>query len=93
MAFAKEFEYRKEVLASGIVQVRRAEIVLEDGAEIARSYRRWSLTPGQDVSREEASVQAICNAAWTAEVVAAYEASLPVEEPEVEEPEVEEPAE
>ena len=87
MAFAKEFAYKKEVMPNGVVQVRRAEIVLEDGAEIARSYSRWSLTPGQDVSSEEASVQAICNAAWTAEVVAAYEASLPDdEEPEVEEP-------
>ena len=86
MAFAKEFEYKKEVLPNGVVQVRRAEIVLEDGAEIARSYSRWPLTPGQDISGEEPSVQAICNAAWTPEVVAAYEASLPDEEPVVEDP-------
>lgn len=87
MAFTKEYEYKKEVLPNGIVQVRRAEIVLEDGVELARKYSRYALVPGQNVLGEDASIQAICGAVWTPEVVAAYEASQTVDEVETEEEE------
>ena len=65
-----------EVVESGAVQVREVNRVLKDGGEIARNYHRWVLTPGQDVSDQAANVQAICQAAWTPEVIAAYQAQL-----------------
>ena len=66
-----------EVLENGIIQIRQANIVERDGVEIAKSYHRWTLTPGQDISDQEQRVKDIANAVWIPEVVAAYLASLP----------------
>jgi DNA-binding transcriptional LysR family regulator len=63
------------VTENGIVLYREATRVVEDGNEIAKTYHRTSLTPGQDLSGQPANVVAICNAAWTPEVVAAYQAT------------------
>lgn len=57
------------------LQVREANVVLRDGVEIARSYHRWLLSPGTDVSEMPANVQAIAAAVWTPEVIAAYQAA------------------
>lgn len=66
-----------EVLENGIIQIRQANIVQRDGVEIAKTYHRWTLTPGQDLTGQEQRVKDIANAAWTQEVIAAYLASLP----------------
>ena len=58
------------------VQVRTCTKVLEDGVELSSGYHRHVVTAGQDYSNESAEVQAICEIVHTAEVVAAYEASL-----------------
>ena len=63
------------VTENGVVLYREATSILEDGAEISKKYHRSSLTPGQDLTGIPANVVAICNVAWTAEVVAAYEAA------------------
>jgi hypothetical protein len=63
-----------EVVENGTVQVREATKIMKDGEEIAKTYHRWSFVPASDVSAMPANVQAIAAAAWTAEVVAAYEA-------------------
>lgn len=63
-----------EVTENGIVQVREATRIMRDGEQIAKTYRRWTLTPGQDVSDQPVNVQAIAQAAWTPEVIAAYQA-------------------
>ena len=54
------------------VQVATDTIVKEDGKEISRSRHRHVLHPDDDISGEVAEVQAICNAAWTDEVKAAW---------------------
>ena len=64
-----------EVLENGIIQVRRADIVERDGLEIAKSYHRWTLTPGQDLTGQEQRVIDVAIAVWTADVVAAYQQS------------------
>ena len=63
------------VTENGIVLYREAIRVMEDDNEISKTYHRSSLEPGQDLSGIPANVVAICNAAWTAEVVAAYQAA------------------
>ena len=63
------------VTENGIVLFREATRITEDGNEISKTYHRTSLTPGQDLTGQPANVVAICNAAWTSEVVAAYEAA------------------
>jgi DNA-binding transcriptional LysR family regulator len=62
------------VTENGIVLFREATRILEDGVELSKTYHRSSLTPGQDISGVPANVQAICNAAWTPEVIAAFQA-------------------
>ena len=64
------------VTENGIVLYREATRIMEDGNEISKSYHRTSLTPGQDLTGQPANVVAICNAAWTAEVISAYQAQL-----------------
>lgn len=63
------------VTENGIVLYREATRIMEDGNQISQTFHRTSLTPAQDLTGQPANVVAICNAAWTAEVVAAYQAA------------------
>ena len=63
------------VTENGIVLFREATRIFEDGVELSKTYHRSSLTPGQDISGVPANVQAICNVAWTPEVVSAFQAA------------------
>ena len=62
------------VTENGVVLYREATRIMEDGKQLSQTYHRTSLTPGQDITAQPANVQAICNAAWTPEVIEAYEA-------------------
>ena len=64
------------VTENGIVLYREATRILKDGNEIAKTYHRTSLTPAQDLTGQPANVVAICNAAWTDAVIAAYQAQI-----------------
>ena len=63
------------VVENGTVQYREATRIIKDGEQIAQTYHRSSLAPASDLTDVPENVAAICNAAWTAEVVAAYQAS------------------
>ena len=76
MTITKRTELKEEILPNKTIQVRTATIVEEDGAELARSYHRHVLHPGDDVTGEAQEVQAIANALWTTEIIAAYQASV-----------------
>jgi DNA-binding transcriptional LysR family regulator len=64
------------VTENGIVLYREATRILKDGNQISQTYHRSSLSPGQDLTGQPANVTAICNVAWTAEVIAAYQAQI-----------------
>ena len=86
MAITKTIEVPKiEVVASWNIQVATDTVIKEDGTEISRSRHRHVLQPfsssvdgttwthtATDISGEDASVQAIANAAWTDTVKANY---------------------
>jgi len=87
MAITKEAVIEKiEVVRSWNIQVATDTVIKEDGTEISRSRHRHVLQPcssskdsddkwthtDTDISGEEASVQAIANAAWTDAVKASY---------------------
>ena len=86
MAITKTIEIPKiEVVQTWNVQVATDTVILEDDVEIYRSRHRHVLVPftssvdgdtwthtATDISGEDASVQAIANAAWTDTVKAAY---------------------
>ena len=86
MAITKETVADKiETLENGIVQVRAATVIKEDGTELTRTFHRHVLSPSTktgdtwgdtDISGEEARVQAICNAVWTSAVKTAYQAAI-----------------
>ena len=63
------------VTENGIILYREATRIMEDGKQLSQTYHRSSLTPGQDLTGVPANVVAHCNTAWTAEVVAAYQAA------------------
>lgn len=83
MALTKEYEYDCEVRGPyKAVQVRKSTIIKDDDVEISRTYHRHVLqcrtktgdTWGDtDISGEDASVQAVCNALWTTDIKSAYE--------------------
>ena len=63
------------VTENGAVFYREATSFMENGVAITKTFHRSSLTPGQDLTGVPANVVAICNTAWTADVVAAYQAA------------------
>ena len=88
MALTESIEYDK-IEVVGIykaVQVRKATVIKKDGVELTRSFERYVLQAGTlddsdnlvdtDLSAQPAEVSAICNAAWTDDVKAAWKAKL-----------------
>jgi len=76
MAITKETAIDQiTVIQNGTVLYREATRIMEDGNELSKTYHRNSLTPGQDLTGIPANVVAHCNVAWTAEVIAAYQAA------------------
>jgi DNA-binding transcriptional LysR family regulator len=64
------------ITENGIVLYREATRILKDGEQIAVTYHRTSLTPAQDLTGQPDNVVAICNTAWTPEVISAYQAQI-----------------
>ena len=64
-----------EVLLNGCIQVRRRDQILKDGVEVASTFHRHVVNPGDDVSNEDDRVAAVATTLWTEEVVAAYQAA------------------
>lgn len=65
-----------EVLESGVVQVRTATKIMEDGKSISSTFHRHVVAPGDDYSAEDAKVKAIAASIHTASVIAAYQAAI-----------------
>jgi len=63
------------VTENGTILYREATRIVEDGNLLTQTYHRTSLTPGQDLTGQPANVVAIANAAWTPQVIAAYQAA------------------
>ena len=96
MALTKTTENDKiEIVNKWAIQIRSATIIKEDGKELSRSFHRKTLQPGTlkggdgsdkddlvatDISGEDTDVQAICNAAWTAQVKTDFTAFLVAQE-------------
>lgn len=68
----KEVDKVEVVTEYNVLQVRTATVVRKDDEEIARSYHRHIVCPGDDLSNEDAKVVAIANALWTPELIAAF---------------------
>jgi hypothetical protein len=62
-----------EVLETNAIQVRTANVIEKDGIEIAKTYHRHVINPGDDLTNEDLKVQAIASAIWTEEVILAFQ--------------------
>ena len=94
MALSETIEYDKiEVVGVyKLIQVRKATVIKKDNVELTRAFERYTLNPGEldasdnlvdtDISAEPAEVSAICTAAWTTDVKAAWKARLIANKPE-----------
>jgi len=69
------------VTENGTVLVREATRIMEDGVELSKTYHRNSFVPESDLTGVPANVVAICNVAWTPEVIAAYKAQQEANKP------------
>ena len=74
MAITKTTEIGKiEVVGEyKAVQVRTDTVIKEDGKEISRSTHRHVKLHDEDISSEDAEVQAVANAVWTDSVKSAW---------------------
>jgi hypothetical protein len=82
MAIAETIEIdRIEIVGNGIVQVRQCTMITKDGELLTRKFHRWMLEPGADLTGQPANVVAQCQAAWTPEVIAAYQAQMAAARP------------
>jgi hypothetical protein len=64
-----------EIVENGTIQVRTKTAIMEDGKQISGTFHRHVVAPGDEYSKQDARVQAICKATHTAAVVAAYKAA------------------
>jgi len=74
---------RIEVLERAQVQVRTATVISEDGTELSRAFHRHVLSPGDDLAGQDQRVVDVANAAWTTEVVDAWDAFVAAREAEL----------
>jgi hypothetical protein len=75
MALTKEIAVDQiTVTENGTVLYREATRIMEDGIELSKTYHRSSLAPEANLTGVPANVVAICNVAWTPEVIVAYKA-------------------
>jgi hypothetical protein len=72
------------VTENGTVLYREATRITRDGEQVAQTFHRTSLTPDQGLTGQPANVVAICNAAWTPEVIAAYQAQMAAQQERME---------
>ena len=65
-----------EVLPNTTLQVRLADQIVDGEAVKAQTFHRYCLAPGSDLTGQPEQVVAVATAAWTPEVIAAYQAQL-----------------
>jgi len=62
---------------SGHIEIRVSNNVLNDWEVISTNYHRHVISPGDDISQEDARVRAVAGAVWTPEVIADFLANVP----------------
>ena len=65
-----------EILHDKTMQAREDTVITEDIdsviTEISRTYNRYVVVPGEDVSKRPQMIQDLANLLWTPEVIAEY---------------------
>jgi len=66
-----------EILSTRQMQVREDTVIYEDEIEISRTFTRYVLNPGDDVSDKPQMVKDVAGVIWTPEVVSDWKARPP----------------
>jgi hypothetical protein len=61
-----------EILEDGVIQVRKAVCIIKDGLEIAKTFSRHCVSPGDDYSNEDVKVRLAAQVFHDTETVNAY---------------------
>ena len=61
-----------EIVENGTIQVRTKTSILEDGTQIAGTFHRHVVAPGDDYSTEDDKVKSVCALIHTPTVISAY---------------------
>jgi hypothetical protein len=61
-----------ETTENGCIQVRTCTRIMDNGKEISSSFHRHVISPGDDYSKEDMRVQAICSVIHTPDIISAY---------------------
>lgn len=65
-----------EIIRDGSLQIRRANLIMEDGVEIAKTYHRNVLHPGDDLGGQDGKITAVADAVWTPKVIKEYKSFI-----------------
>ena len=57
------------------IQIREVIVIEEDGVELSRSFHRYSLSPGIDLTNQPQDIIDIANIIWTDKIKADFEKS------------------
>lgn len=76
MALTESQETKIEISSNGTVFVDTVTKIMRDSVEVASETNRTGYFPGADISKLPKNIQLICNAAWTVEVIADYQAKV-----------------
>lgn len=69
-----------EITRDGHVQIRQADLYMENGVEMAKKYHRHVLSPGDDTINESKRVKVVTKAVWTPKVIEEYERRKKIKE-------------
>lgn len=61
-----------EVNERGLVLVKEVTKIIKNGAAIAKTARRYVLSPGHDLTDQPQRVQDVANAIWTEDFMTAW---------------------
>ena len=64
MALTKETAVDLIEVVGNNIQVREATVIMDDDKEIAKTYHRHVLQPGDDLTGQDPKVVAVANAVW-----------------------------
>lgn len=66
MALVKEEQIDSiNVTIDNSLEIRKATLIKEDEIVLAKTYHRWVLAPGDDLTGQDEKVIAVANAVWS----------------------------
>ena len=66
-----------EILQELQIQVREDTVIDEDGVELSRTFHRYVVVPGDDVSTKSSPIPELANLLWTTEVITNWKLKHP----------------